>query len=119
MDIANNYDDKVPSDMETLLKYEGIGRKTANLVLSEGFDIPAMCVDVHVHRISNRLGYINTKDPEQTEFVLREFLPVKYWNRYNFLMVAFGQEVCRPVSPYCSMCPVAKFCKRVGVDKSR
>lgn len=102
-----------------MLTFPGVGRKTANLVLSEGFQIPAMCVDVHVHRISNRLGYVSTKTPEETEFALREKLDKKYWNEYNTLLVAFGQALCRPMSPHCSKCPVLAYCNRVGVGKSR
>lgn len=117
--IVKEFNSKVPKDIDTLLTFKGIGRKTANLVLSEGYNIPAMCVDVHVHRISNRLGYIKTKDPDESEMVLRKHLPQKHWNRYNSLMVAFGQSLCRPISPHCSKCPVLKYCKRVNVGKSR
>lgn len=109
----------IPQSIDTLLTFEGIGRKSANLILSEGYQIPAMCVDTHVHRISNRFGYINTKNPEESEFKLREILPKKYWIRYNSLLVAFGQSICRPISPHCSICPVLNYCNRVGIDKSR
>lgn len=109
----------VPKDLDTLLTFPGIGRKTANLVLSEGYQIPAMCVDVHVHRISNRMGFINTKTPEESEIILRNKLPKKYWIRYNSLLVAFGQSICRPISPHCSICPIISMCERVGVNKSR
>lgn len=118
--LVNEFESVVPKDIDTLLTFEGVGRKTANLVLSEGYSIPAMCVDVHVHRISNRLGYVKTKNPDETEFALRKKLPKQYWIRYNSLLVAFGQSICRPVSPHCSKCPVINYCKRVGVgDKYR
>ena len=117
--LVKEFDSKVPKDIETLLSFEGVGRKTANLVLSEGHGIAAMCVDVHVHRISNRLGYIRTRDPHESEIALREKLPKKYWNEYNALLVAFGQYICRPVSPHCSVCPVKKWCRQVGVIKWR
>jgi len=109
----------VPETLEELLTLKGVGRKTANLVVSLGFNGAGLCVDTHVHRISNRLGYVRTKTPEETEFALREKLPVKYWSRYNTLLVAFGRNTCRPVSPLCSDCPVAAFCDRIGVTKSR
>lgn len=117
--LVKNFNSKVPDDIETLLKFPGIGRKTANLVVAEGHNKPALCVDVHVHRISNRLGYIKTKDPDETEFVLRDYLDQNYWKKINYLMVAFGQAICRPVSPHCSKCPVLNYCKRINVDKSR
>jgi endonuclease-3 len=110
---------KVPDTLDTLLTLPGVGRKTANLVLVEGYQKPAICVDTHVHRISNRIGYVQTKNPEQTEMVLREKLPPKFWIRYNELLVAFGQVLCRPVSPYCSKCPVVDMCPRNGVTTSR
>ena len=109
----------VPETLEELLTLKGVGRKTANLVVSLGFNGAGLCVDTHVHRISNRLGYVRTKTPEETEFALREKLPVKYWSRYNTLLVAFGRNTCRPVSPLCSDCPVAALCVRIGVTKSR
>lgn len=117
--LVNEFDSIVPKEIDTLLKFEGVGRKTANLVLSEGYNIPAMCVDVHVHRISNRFGFINTKTPEESEFELRSKLPIEYWNDYNTILVAFGQSLCRPISPHCSKCPVVKYCSRIGVDKFR
>jgi endonuclease-3 len=109
----------VPETLEELLTLKGVGRKTANLVVSLGFNGAGLCVDTHVHRISNRLGYVRTKTPEETEFALREKLPVKYWSRYNTLLVAFGRNTCRPVSPFCSACPVSAHCDRVNVKKSR
>ena len=118
-DILNKFDGQVPDDIDTLLTMKGVGRKTANLVLTEGFGIPAMCVDTHVHRISNRFGYIETKTPDETELVLRKKLPKKHWMHYNALLVTWGQNICRPISPLCSQCSVQKFCAKVGVDKSR
>lgn len=106
---------KVPDEIEDLVKFNGVGRKTANLVLSRGFNKPAICVDVHVHRIFNRLGYIKTKNPEETEFALRKKLPVKYWIDINTLMVTHGQNVCKPINPKCSECPIEKYCKKIGV----
>ncbi len=118
-DILEKFDGKVPAEIDTLLTMKGVGRKTANLVLTEGFGIPAMCVDTHVHRISNRFGYVDTQTPEQTEWVLREKLPKKYWIEYNALLVTWGQNVCRPISPVCSTCPVHSFCARRGVTQHR
>ncbi len=117
--LIDTYDGKVPDDMDHLLALPGVGRKTANLVLVEGFGQEAICVDTHVHRISNRIGYVQTKTPEQTEFALRKKLPRQYWVIYNELLVAFGQVLCRPLSPWCSRCPVVDMCPRRGVDKSR
>ncbi len=117
--IEEEFNGEVPKDIPTLLTFNGIGRKTANLVLSEGYGIPAICVDVHVHRISNRLGYVKTKTPEETEFELRKKLPKKYWIRYNSLLVAFGQGICRPISPFCSKCPIESYCNKINVDKFR
>ena len=117
--ILDQYDGQVPDTLDALLELPGVGRKTANLVLVEGFKIPAVCVDTHVHRISNRIGYVKTKTPDQTEMALRKKLPRKHWIRYNELLVAFGQTICRPVSPFCSKCPVAGMCPQIGVDKHR
>ena len=117
--ILEAHGGRVPDTIEGLLELPGVGRKTANLVLVEGFKKPAICVDTHVHRISNRIGYVRTKTPDQTEMALREKLPRKHWIRYNELLVAFGQVICRPVSPFCSKCPVVRMCPRVGVMKSR
>ena len=104
---------KVPGEIEDLIKFKGVGRKTANLVLSLGFNKPAICVDVHVHRIFNRLGYIKTKTPEETEFALREKLPQKYWIDINTLLVTHGQNVCKPIKPKCSECPIAGYCAKI------
>lgn len=117
--LIEEFNSVVPDDLDTLLTFEGVGRKTANLVVAEGYQKPAMCVDVHVHRISNRFGYIRTKNPDETEMRLRAKLPQEYWIRYNSLLVAFGQSICRPVSPHCSKCPVLQYCRRVGVDQHR
>ena len=104
---------KVPDEIEDLIKFKGVGRKTANLVLSLGFNKPAIFVDVHVHRIFNRLGYIKTKTPEETEFALREKLPQKYWIDINTLLVTHGQNVCKPIKPKCSECPIARYCAKI------
>ncbi|MGH7886180.1 MAG: endonuclease III domain-containing protein [Thermodesulfobacteriota bacterium] len=117
--LIKNYKSQVPDNLDELLKFNGVGRKTANLVVSLGFGKPAICVDIHVHRISNRLGYLKTKNPFETEMKLREKLPRKYWIDYNSVLVAFGQKICRPVSPICSECAVENYCCKVGVIKSR
>jgi endonuclease-3 len=117
--ILDEFGGRVPDDLETLLTLHGVGRKTANLVLSEGHGIAAICVDTHVHRISNRWGYVKTKDPYETEMALRKKLPKVFWIEYNPSLVALGQYVCKPTSPICSQCPVAAYCKRVGVKRSR
>jgi endonuclease III len=117
--LLERYDGKVPDTLEALTALPGVGRKTANLVLVEGYRIPAVCVDTHVHRISNRIGYVKTRTPDDTEQALRKKLPRKHWIRYNELLVAFGQALCRPVSPFCSRCPVADMCPRIGVHRHR
>ena len=109
-ELVEKYESKVPDEIEELIKFNGVGRKTANLVLAKGFNKPAICVDVHVHRIFNRLGYVNTKTPEETEFALREKLPKKYWIDINTLIVTFGQNICKPQRPLCSECPIASYC---------
>jgi endonuclease III len=118
-DLIGRFGSRVPDSIEALLTLKGVGRKTANLVVSLGYNKPGLCVDTHVHRISNRLGYVRTKSPEETEFALRAKLPQKYWSRYNTLLVAFGRNTCRPVSPLCSRCPLNPWCDRFGVAKSR
>lgn len=118
-ELIDRFDGRVPDSLEELLSIKGVGRKTANLVIALGFSKDAICVDVHVHRISNRLGYISTTSPEETEFALRAKLPLPLWRSYNTLLVAFGRTICRPVSPFCSRCPAARFCDRVGVGASR
>ena len=118
-DLIDRFHARVPAALDELLTLKGVGRKTANLVVSLGFNGAGLCVDTHVHRISNRLGYVRTKTPEETEFALREKLPRRYWSRYNTLLVAFGRNTCRPISPLCSACPIARYCGRVGVTRSR
>ena len=123
--LLQQYNGEVPPDMDALLALPGVGRKTANLVLIEAFDLPGICVDVHVHRISNRCGWhrtenrYGTKTPEETEMSLREILPKKYWKGINALLVLYGQNLCRPVSPFCSRCVIKPHCKQVGVERSR
>jgi endonuclease-3 len=117
--LLKDYGGKVPDEIDELLKFKGVGRKTANLVVTLGYRKPGICVDTHVHRISNRWGYIKTKDPKESEFALRAKLPKKYWIEYNDLLVTFGQHLCRPISPQCSRCPVRQYCARVGVTVSR
>jgi endonuclease-3 len=117
--LLNRFGGKVPDDLEDLLTLKGVGRKTANLVLTQGFGKPGICVDTHVHRISNRWGYVRTKDAHATEMALRKRLPPQYWLEYNDLLVAFGQTICLPISPWCSRCPVADYCPRRGVTRSR
>ncbi|NPA17020.1 MAG: endonuclease III [Aquificae bacterium] len=117
--LVEKYGGDVPDTLDKLLKLPGVGRKTANLVLALSFNKPAICVDVHVHRISNRLGIVSTKTPEETEKQLMEKVPRKYWSKINDLLVAFGQTICKPVSPYCSRCPVAHLCEKNGVERHR
>ena len=117
--LLEKHDGTVPDNLETLLTFKGVGRKTANLVLTIGYGKPGICVDTHVHRISNRLGIVKTKTPEQTEFALRQCLPHRYWIPYNDLLVAFGQNVCKPISPLCDTCPVHSLCPQTGVGKHR
>lgn len=109
----------VPADLDALLTLPGVGRKTANLVLTAGFDLPGICVDTHVHRICNIWGYVHTKTPDQTEMALREILPHEYWKEINGLLVTHGQNICHPTSPRCSICPMAELCPRIGVTRSR
>jgi len=117
--LINKYDSKVPDEIDELLKLKGVGRKTANLVITLGYNKPGICVDTHVHRITNRWGYVKTKTPEQTEFALRAKLPAEYWLEINGLLVAFGQGICRPISPMCGRCDIEKFCGKAGVVKHR
>ncbi len=118
-DLITKFDSKVPEDIDTLLTLKGVGRKTANLVLTEGYGIPAVCVDTHVHRISNRSGYLKSENPHETEMILRERLPKRYWIDYNAMLVTWGQNICKPLSPFCAKCPIQGFCARRGVTKSR
>ncbi len=118
-DLIGKFGGKVPDDLDELLKLKGVGRKTANLVVTLGFGKPGICVDTHVHRVSNRLGYVATKTPEATEMALREKLPREYWIEYNDLLVTWGQNICRPISPFCSKCAIRPYCKQVGVTIHR
>lgn len=111
--IVNDYDGNVPNSIDELCKFRGVGRKTANLVMTLGFGVPAICVDVHVHRIFNRLGYVKTKTPEETEFALREKLPIEYWIPINTLLVTHGQNVCKPIKPKCEDCPISIYCDKL------
>jgi endonuclease-3 len=117
--ILRDFGGKVPDNLRQLLEIKGVGRKTANLVLGLGHNIPAICVDTHVHRISNRLGWARSKSPQQTEEVLMRVFPKRLWIELNTGLVAFGQNICLPVSPFCSRCPVYKYCPRIGVKKYR
>ncbi|HEY4744154.1 MAG TPA: endonuclease III [Desulfuromonadaceae bacterium] len=117
--LVADYGGAVPDDLDELLTFKGVGRKTANLVLTLGFGKPGICVDTHVHRICNRWGYVATKTPEATEMALRAILPPQYWIEINDLLVAFGQNHCHPVSPRCSTCRLAALCPRIGVHTSR
>lgn len=117
--LLERHGGKVPNSMEELLQLPGVGRKTANLVLTIGFDAYGICVDTHVHRISNLWGYVKTRTPEETEFALRRQMPKKYWKTYNDLLVTYGQNLCVPVSPWCSKCPLAQYCEKVELKRSR
>ena len=117
--LIEQYAARVPDDLDELVKLPGVGRKTANLVITLGFGKPGICVDTHVHRITNRWGYVKTKTPEQTEMTLRAKLPRAYWIEINDELVALGQNICQPVSPKCSLCPIRQSCDRVGVTRSR
>jgi len=117
--LLSEYNGRVPDSLEDLLTLKGVGRKTANLVVTVGYGKPGICVDTHVHRISNRWGYVKTNSPEETEQALRRKLPRRYWITFNDLLVPFGQNLCQPVSPYCGRCKLVKYCDRVGVTRSR
>jgi len=117
--LLEKYSGKVPADMDALLSLPGVGRKTANLVLTEAFDMYGICVDIHVHRICNRAGWVSSATPEKTEAALREKLPKKYWKRINGLLVLYGQNICRPQSPFCSRCVISGHCERLDVGRSR
>lgn len=117
--LVSEYDGKVPSDAGLLMQLPGVGIKTANLTLNLGFGIDAICVDCHVHQISNRLGWIETKTPEESEKALQPVMPRRFWIPLNELLVSYGQEVCTSVSPKCSMCPENRSCPKVGVTRSR
>jgi len=117
--LLQEHGGKVPRSMEELLKLPGVGRKTANLVITVGFGEYGICVDTHVHRISNRWGYVKTKTPAETEWALRRRLPKNHWKTYNDLLVTFGQNLCTPISPWCSRCAIGAHCEKVGVRKHR
>ncbi|OPY79920.1 MAG: Endonuclease III [Syntrophorhabdus sp. PtaU1.Bin153] len=117
--IIDRYNGIVPDTVEELLTIKGVGRKTANLVVTEAYGKPGICVDTHVHRISNRIGIVATRNPHETEEALRKILPKEYWIIYNTLLVAFGRKTCKPISPFCSTCPLAHLCKKVGVTRHR
>ena len=117
--LTDEYGGRVPEDMERLLALPGVGRKTANLVVILAFGGLGICVDTHVHRITNRWGYVKTKTPDETEMRLREILPVKYWTRINDYLVPYGQNICVPVSPFCSRCRLTEYCAKIDVKKSR
>jgi endonuclease-3 len=117
--LLEKHNGQVPADMDALLSLPGVGRKTANLVLTEAFDMYGICVDIHVHRICNRAGWLSAPTPEKTETALREKLPKKYWKRINGLLVLYGQNICRPASPFCSRCVIKEHCLRLGVERSR
>jgi len=113
--LKKEFGGKIPRTIDGLLKLPGVGRKTANLVVVIAFRKPGVCVDTHVHRIMNRLGYVRTKNPHETEMALRKKLPKKYWRTFNSIIVAFGQHLCRPISPQCEICPIKKYCNRIKV----
>ena len=117
--LVSDHGGVVPNSLEELLRFKGVGRKTANLVVTLGFGLPGICVDTHVHRICNRWGYVRTKTAEETELQLRKILPPRYWLRINDLLVAFGQNLCTPLSPFCSRCPLIACCRRNNVAKNR
>jgi len=118
-EIFTKYRGQVPSSLEKLLEFKGVGRKTANLVLTLGFGKPGICVDIHVHRIFNRLGYVRTRTPDQTELALRAKLPQEFWIPVNNWLVTFGRNQCTATSPKCSTCPVDSYCDKVGIGRHR
>ena len=118
-ELLTRFGGEVPSSLDDLLELPGVGRKTANIVVTLGFRKAGIAVDTHVHRISNRLGYVRTKTPDDTEMALRRKLPRRYWVIFNDLLVTYGQNLCKPISPFCSRCKIARYCKRVGVTISR
>jgi endonuclease III len=118
-DLIDKFEGRVPDEIDLLMTLKGVGRKTANLVVTEAYAKPGICVDTHVHRISNRWGLVKTKTPDRTEIALREVLPPRHWLEYNGILVAFGQTICHPTSPWCSRCKIADLCPRIGVIRSR
>lgn len=117
--LVERYNSRVPDEIDELVKFKGVGRKTANLVITQGYQKPGICVDTHVHRISNRWGYVQTSTPEETEMALRAKLPLSHWIEINDLLVAMGQTICHPTSPKCSLCPIEQYCPKLGVVRSR
>jgi len=117
--IREKFNGRIPDTLEGLLELPGVGRKTANLVVSLGYNKPGLCVDTHVHRITNRFGWVKTKNPTETEFALRDFLPQKYWRPINDYLVSYGQTICKPISPICSGCKLNDICPKVNVNKVR
>jgi len=117
--LIDKYNSRVPDNMDSLLSLPGVGRKTANIVLSLGYQKNAIAVDTHVHRITNRWGFVKTRTPEQTEKALMARVPMKYWRKLNSLLVAFGQVICKPITPVCSRCLLADYCPKIGVKKHR
>jgi endonuclease III len=113
--LESEFGGRIPDEIDDLCRLPGVGRKTANLVRAVAFDKPAICVDVHVHRICNRLGLLKTKTPFETEFALRKILPEKYWITWNSILVSYGQTLCKPVNPFCNRCPVSRYCSRINV----
>lgn len=118
-DLIDKFGGRVPDDLDALLTLKGVGRKTANLVVTQAYGRPGICVDTHVHRISNRWGLVRTKNPDKTEEALRRVLPRRHWLEYNRLLVAFGQTLCHPTSPWCSKCPIEPMCPKIGVIRTR
>ena len=118
-ELVLSYNDRIPDSIDELVKLPGVGRKTANLVVSVAFNKPAICVDTHVHRITNRIGLVKTKTPYETEMRLRLILKESYWQDTNYLFVILGQNICTPISPYCSKCYINRYCERNNVTKSR
>jgi endonuclease III len=117
--LQDRFNGRIPDTVEELCLLPGVGRKTANLVVAVAFDQPAICVDVHVHRISNRFGLVATRTPRQTEIALRDLLPGRLWKTWNRYLVSYGQTVCTPLNPFCSACELSRFCGRIGVMRSR
>jgi len=118
-ELIDKFDSKVPNTKEKLMPIKGIGPKTANIVLAFAFGKNVIPVDTHVHRIPNRLGWVKTKTPEQTEAELKRILPKKHWREFNAVFVQFGQTICQPISPWCSKCPISEYCPKINVNKSR
>ena len=118
-EILKKFEGKVPKTKEELMSIKGIGPKTANIVLCFAFNKNVLPIDTHCHRLPNRLGWVKTKTPEQTEKELEKILPKRYWKEFNGMFVLFGKTVCQPISPFCSKCPISRYCKRVRVKRSR